>query len=275
GSTDNSYKMLLEMYQSTNDKKLFKIVKLRKNCGQNYAIEAGISHASGDFIGFISADLQDPIELFLEMIHFLEQDEDLVIAKREARKDKGISKFLSMFTHYLVNKYVNKNFPQGGYDFCMFTKKVAKEVLKVKERNGQLPILLLSFGFKYKFLNYERKKREAGKSQWTFNKKIKLFIDIFTSNSYLPLRAVSVIGIGSSIASVFYFIFVLFEWLFFKTIGEDVVKGWTTIVLLITFFSGLILLSIGIIGEYIWRILDEVKNRDRYLIDNKIGFEND
>lgn len=275
GSTDKSFEKLLNVYENNKDKELFKIIKLRKNCGQNYAIEAGIAHATGDFIGFISADLQDPIELFLDMIQLLEKEDDLVIAKREARKDKGLGKFLSMFTHFLVNKYVNKDFPKGGYDFCMFTKNVALEVLKAKERNGQLPILLLSFGFKYKFLNYERKKRDLGKSQWTFSKKIKLFIDIFTSNSYLPLRAVSTIGIGSSIISVFYFMFVLIEWLFFKSIGEEVVKGWTTIILLITFFSGLILLSIGIIGEYIWRILDEVKNRDRYLIDKEIGFKND
>ncbi len=211
GSTDKSFEKLLNVYENNKDKELFKIIKLRKNCGQNYAIEAGIAHATGDFLGFISADLQDPIELFLDMIQLLEKEDDLVLAKREASKDKGLGKFLSMFTHFLVNKYVNKDFPKGGYDFCMFTKNVALEVLKAKERNGQLPILLLSFGFKYKFLNYERKKRDLGKSQWTFSKKIKLFIDIFTSNSYLPLRAVSTIGIGSSIISVFYFMFV-FLW---------------------------------------------------------------
>lgn len=275
GSSDRSYEILVDIYKNYENNNLFKVIKLRKNSGQNYAIEAGISYATGDYIGFISADLQDPIELFLEMLYSLENGYDLVIAKRQTRKDKGIGKFLSIATHYLVNKYVNKHFPKGGYDFCIFTQKVAKEVLRVKERNGQLPILLLSFGFKYQFVNYERKKRELGKSQWTFNKKIKLFIDIFTSNSYLPLRAVSLVGIGSSVISLFYSAFILLEWLIFKSIGEDTVKGWTTIVLLITFFSGLILLSIGIIGEYIWRILDEVKNRDRFLVENELGFDND
>ena len=114
------------------------------------------------------------------------------------------------------------------------------------------------FGYKYSILNYTRKERELGTSQWTFSKKIKLFIDIFTSNSYLPLRAVSIIGIISAAGSSMYFIFVFLQWLF----GMAYVQGWTTIVLLITFFSGLILLSVGIIGEYIWRILDEVKNKE-------------
>lgn len=272
GSTDLSFNMLTNIHQEYKDENLFKIIKLTKNYGQNYAIEAGISMASGDYIGFISADLQDPIELFLQMVHYLEEDVDLVIAKRQFRKDSGIGKYLSIATHFLVNKYVNKDFPKGGYDFCLFNKKVAEHVLKVKERNGQLPILLLSFGYKYYILDYERKKREIGKSQWTFSKKIKLFIDIFTSNSYVPLRIVSLIGIGSSIISSFYFVFVLIEWICFKTIGEDIVRGWTTIVLLITFFSGLILLSIGIIGEYVWRILDAVKNRDRFIIEKSFGF---
>ena len=169
---------------------------------------------------------------------------------------------------YGNKEFPYKEFPKGGYDFCLFDRCVAEKVLKTKDRNSELAILLLSFGFKYKLISYTREKRQLGKSGWTLSKKIKLFIDTFTSNSYVPLRMVSSIGAISAFLSFVYFLVIFILW----SIGNTEVEGWTTLVLLITFYSGLILLSIGIIGEYIWRILDGVKNNERYIIEKKVGF---
>jgi dolichol-phosphate mannosyltransferase len=271
GSEDNSYSLLLDLIQKNQDLDILKIIKLTRNFGQYYATEAGIANATGDYVGFISADLQDPIDLFLEMVDKLNDNIKLVIARREKREDAGFGKYFAQFTHHLIQKYINSNFPKGGYDFCLFDKCVARSVLNAKDRNSELAILLLSFGYKHELISYTREKRELGKSGWTLSKKIKLFIDTFTSNSYLPLRLVSTIGAISASISALYFLAVFFLWL----TGETSVEGWTTIVLLVTFYSGLILLSIGVIGEYIWRILDGVKNNDRFVIEKKIGFKVD
>lgn len=268
GSEDNSFNMLLDFISKYKKLNILKVIKLTKNFGQYYAIEAGLSHASGNYVGFISADLQDPISLFLEMSDKLDENTKLVIARREKREDIGVSKYFAQITHYLIRKYINKEFPKGGYDFCLFDRCVAEKVLKTKDRNSELAILLLSFGFKYKLISYTREKRQLGKSGWTLSKKIKLFIDTFTSNSYVPLRMVSSIGAISAFLSFVYFLVIFILW----SIGNTEVEGWTTLVLLITFYSGLILLSIGIIGEYIWRILDGVKNNERYIIEKKVGF---
>jgi polyisoprenyl-phosphate glycosyltransferase len=270
GSEDDSYEKLVTLYEQNKslEPAILKIIKLTKNFGQYYAIEAGMSLATGDYIGFISADLQDPINLFLEMAEKINNDTKLVIAEREKREDAGFGKYFAKLTHYLIKKYINSDFPNGGYDFCLFDKCIAKRVVDTKDRNGELAILLLSFGYKHEVINYTRTKRVLGKSGWTLSKKIKLFIDTFTSNSYLPLRVVSITGALSASISALYFIFVFFQWMF----GISDVQGWTTIVLLITLYSGLILLSIGIIGEYLWRILDGVKNNERYIVENKAGF---
>lgn len=271
GSEDNSYKMLLDLYSKNKHLDALKIVKLTKNFGQYYATEAGIAEADGDYVGFISADLQDPIELFLKMVDKLNDDIKLVIARRERREDAGIGKYFAILTHYLIQKHINSDFPKGGYDFCLFDKCVARKILETKDRNSELALLLLSFGYKHELISYTREKRILGESGWTLSKKIKLFIDTFTSNSYLPLRLVSTVGAISATVSAIYFLIVLFLWV----IGDTSVEGWTTIVLLITFYSGLILLSIGVIGEYIWRILDGVKNKDRFIVEHKIGFKSD
>ena len=271
GSEDKSYEILINLFEKNKNINIFKIIKLTKNFGQYYAIEAGIAQADGDYIGFISADLQDPINLFLEMADKINNDTKLVIARREKREDAGFNKYFAKLTHYLIKKYINSDFPNGGYDFCLFDKCIAKRVIDTKDRNGELAILLLSFGYKHEVINYTRTKRILGESGWTLSKKIKLFIDTFTSNSYIPLRFVSMIGAISASLSAVYFLYIFIE----RLIGITYVQGWPTIVLLITFYSGLILVSIGVIGEYIWRIMDGVKNHDRYIIENKIGFDID
>ena len=261
GSTDNSYNLLIKYYNLHIDK--IKIVKLTKNFGQIPAIQAGLKAASGDCAGIISADLQDPYELFIDMIRKWENGIKLIIGERENREVAIRQNFISMLYWKMVNKYAVKDYPLGGFDFCLIDKQIMKDINEINEKNTHIFALIFSLGYKYEIIPYTRKKRVAGKSQWTFPKKIKLLTDTFIAFSYLPIRGISYLGLGISALSFLYALVIAVS----KFIFGNKYEGWTTIVVLVSFFSGLILLTLGIIGEYLWRILDEVRKRPNYVID--------
>lgn len=267
GSTDNSYKLLIKYYEA--NKESIKIVKLTKNFGQIAAIQAGLKVVNCDCVGIISADLQDPPELFLEMIKKWEHGTSLVIAEREKRDENIIQTFTSNLYWKMVRKYAVQDYPLGGFDFCLLDKKIILDVNKINEKNTHILVLIFSLGYPYEIIYYVRKKRINGKSQWTFSKKIKLFIDTFIAFSYLPIRGISYLGLGISILSLFYG----FSMGINKLIYGNIYEGWTTIVVLLSSFGGLILLTLGIIGEYLWRILDEVRKRPNYVIEKILESE--
>lgn len=167
----------------------------------------------------------------------------------------------------MIHEFISDKYPKGGFDFFLLDRKAARQYLQSEERNGVNQILMLWYGFSNKGLPYERKKREIGKSGWTLSKKIKQFIDIFVGNSYLPLRAMSVIGAVSAFCGFGYAVYIFISAIVTRMLGKtESVLGWSSIITIIIFFSGLILLSLGIIGEYLWRIFDYVKNRPRYVV---------
>lgn len=192
GSPDNSYALMKKyrkMYPDT-----IRIARFTRNFGQTAAVYYGLSIARGDAIGVISADLQDPFELFAEMLKRWEEGNRLVCAVRKDRNEKGLGVFFSKLTHKMIKRFINKNYPVGGFDFYLMDSSVRDSLLKVKEKNGQPQVALLWLGVRTCFVDYVRNKREIGKSGWTLSKKIKLFIDIFTTYSYLPLRIMSTLG---------------------------------------------------------------------------------
>ncbi len=266
GSPDDSYNLLINFQKKYPDK--IKIINLTRNFGQGNAMMAGFSYSKGDVVGYITSDMQDPIELFGKMLTEWESGSKLVIAKRKHRDEKGIGVIFSKLVHYFVNKTIDRNFPKGGYDFFLMDRIAVNKLIEINERNGHLGILLLWLGYRHTYINYTREKREIGESSWSFSRKLKHVIDIFTTNSYLPLRAISVIGILSALVSFGYGGYNIISWLIYGS--GDGVQGWTTIVVLITFFSGLTLFSLGIIGEYIWRIFDYLKQRPHYIIEEII-----
>lgn len=258
GSTDNSYNILSKYFNLHRDK--IKVIKLTKNFGQNYAIYCGLSNAGGDCVGVISADLQDPHELFIEMIARWEKGTKLVIGEREKREEDAI---ISNLYWRMIRKYAVKNYPPGGFDFCLIDRQIVSDVNRISEKNSHIFALIFSLGYPYEIIHYTRKKRRHGRSQWTLSKKIKLFIDMFVAFSYLPIRAISVMGLVISLLSFGYALYIVFITL---VLGNPY-TGWSTIVVLVSAFSGLILLTLGIIGEYLWRILDEIRKRPSYVID--------
>lgn len=258
GSKDKSLEILMNLKKEDNR---IKIVKLTRNFGAPTALLAGLEHAKGDIIGNISADLQDPPEIFGKMITLIENGKKVVIGIREKREDYSI--FSALF-YKLMRAFAIKNFPNDGFDISLSKKEVVKKICQIKEKNSPPLSLIIWAGYDYDIIFYTRKKRIYGKSKFNLGKKIKFFIDSFVSFSYVPIRFISATGIIVSFLSFLYGILVILN----AICGYISVPGWASIVSVLTFLMGLIMLMLGIIGEYLWRILDEVRKREPYIIDN-------
>nr|VFJ64688.1 MAG: dolichol-phosphate mannosyltransferase [Candidatus Kentron sp. FW] len=261
GSTDRSYQ-ILEDFRKLHPETI-RIVKLVRNFGQIPALQAGLKVARGDCVAMISADLQDPPELIIDMVAHWERGIKLVIAERKGRKDSFLRDFISTLYWGLVRKLAIRNYPSGGFDYCLVDREIINVVNQIDEKNTHIFVLIFSLGYSYHTLTYQRKRRTKGKSQWTLSKKINLSIDILVNFSYLPLRIISYLGLIVSLLSFVYIIYVFFFW----AIKGNPYQGWTTMTMLIGFLGGLILLTLGIIGEYLWRILDAVRRRPNFLIE--------
>jgi dolichol-phosphate mannosyltransferase len=260
GSGDNSFPLLIK--ERERDDRI-KIIKLSKNFGAMCAIQAGIHFATGDCMGIINADLQDPPELFIEMIREWEKGSRVVIATRKDREDPLLQKLFSNFFYFIMATFAIKDYPKGGFDFVLFDKMVAKEIDCINEKNTNVMSLIFWLGYKKSFIYYVRKKRIYGKSRWTLAKKIKLFLDSFIAFSYAPIRFISFLGLITACISFLYGVYTIVD----SILGEIPVQGFATLIAVITFLLGLIMLMLGIIGEYLWRILDETRKRPSYIID--------
>jgi dolichol-phosphate mannosyltransferase len=156
-----------------------------------------------------------------------------------------------------------KNIPDGGFDLVLFDKQLREEAVKMNENNSHLIYLLSWMNFDYISIPYVRRKREIGKSRWTLHKKIKLFIDSFVSFTFFPIRTISVIGILLGIIAFAYGSFIIIG----KLTGLITVEGWTSIMVVLLFVSSFQMISLGIIGEYVWRSLDAARKRPNFIVD--------
>ncbi|WP_339220608.1 glycosyltransferase family 2 protein [Paenibacillus sp. FSL H8-0332] len=260
GSKDNSFQLLLEA--KSYDSRI-KVIKLSRNFGSMSAVQAGLNYTTGDCVGIISADLQDPPEMFKDMIEHWKLGKKVVLATREDREESLSQKVFSNTYYYLLEKFALKGYPKGGFDFLLIDKQVVSEIVEIHEKNTNIMSLIYWLGHDQVQLPYVRQERKFGKSRWTLSKKLKLFIDSFVSFSYSPIRFMSLIGVITAILSFFYGVFVVIGTLS----GYINLQGWTTIIALITFLLGIIMIMLGIIGEYLWRILDESRERPTYVVD--------
>lgn len=261
GSGDDSLKTLLD-FQSRYPKTIT-IVKLARNFGSMSAIAAGFTVASGDCIGMISADLQDPPELFLEMLDSWEKGSKAIFAVRQDREEPFLSKLFSNTYYSLIRKLAISNYPNGGFDFFLIDRQIVDELNRIREKNTNIMTLIYWLGFKPVLIPYVRRSRKKGQSRWTLSKKIKLFVDTFVAFSYFPIRALSLMGLLMAIGSFLYGIFILFYRLFFGI----PIQGYAPIMLVMTFASGIQMTMLGVLGEYLWRTLDEVRRRPPFVID--------
>lgn len=261
GSGDHSLNILLDFQSKYTE--IIKVIKLTRNFGSMAAIQAGLTVATGDCVGMISADLQDPPELFLDMLDYWERGSKAVFAVRQDREEPFLSTFFSNMYYSLIRKFAIPDYPDGGFDFFLVDRQILEVLNQIQEKNTNIMSLIHWLGYKPIMIPYIRRSRNKGKSRWTFAKKVKLFLDTFVAFSYFPIRALSLIGFLVAIVSFFYGMFVLFYWFFFGI----PVQGYVPIMLVSTFTSGIQMMMLGVLGEYLWRTLDEVRRRPPFVID--------
>jgi dolichol-phosphate mannosyltransferase len=263
GSTDNSLNLLR---QAKHEYYTPKIIKLSKNYGSHAALRAGILHAKGEFVCFMYADLQDPLELIDKMYHVALQGNEIVWAVRSKTQMSFFEKAFSELYAYLMQKYVIKSFPSKGFDVVMFGKKVKEELNKNIEANSSIFLQILTMGFRQATIEYDKQARKAGKSKWTFGKKIKLFIDSFVAFSFFPIRLVSVVGIILFLTGTLFAFYLILR----KLLLDDIKEGWTALASILMIGFGVTNISLGIIAEYLWRTLDASRKRPVFIIDEII-----
>ena len=264
GSDDGSWAEILEI-TSVNER--IKALAFSRNFGQVAAMIAGARYAKGNAAVFMSADLQDPVELIEEMIQeWQNQKSEIVICYRTDRED-SISAKLTSAIFYRFMKIVNPKMPEGGFDYVLLDRKPLDVFTEIDERNRFFQGDILWMGFNIKFIPYKRLKRTIGKSQWNFSKKLKYFIDGSLNTSYIPIRFMSMIGTATAILGFIYAFVVAYT----RFINKVPFKGYAPIVILLLIIGGLIMIMLGIIGEYLWRVYDETRKRPVYIIKEQVG----
>jgi len=263
GSDDNSMQELTALHE--NDSKV-KVLSFSRNFGQVPAIIAGMKEVTGAAAVSMSADLQEPIELIENMISKWQLGNEIVIGHRVDREDSFIANKASA-VFYSLMKYVNPKMPKGGFDFLLIDQKAIAVFNQIDERNRFFQGDILWLGFSVAFIPYSRLKRTIGKSQWTLSKKLKYFIDGLLNTSYIPIRLMSLLGIIISFFGFLYAIVIAYN----RFINNTPFEGWAPIMILILIIGGLIMLMLGIIGEYVWRTYDETRKRPLYIIKDKLA----
>jgi dolichol-phosphate mannosyltransferase len=261
GSGDNSLNILLD-FQSRYPK-IIKVVKLTRNFGAMAALQAGMTVATGDCVGVIAADLQDPPELFFEMVGHWQKGAKAVFAIRADREESFLQKSFSNLYYALVRRLAVSEYPNRGFDFFLVDRQVVKEVNRIHEKNTNLMTLIFWLGFKPILIPYIRRSRKKGSSRWTLSKKYKLFIDTFVAFSYFPIQILSMLGFLVACMAFLYGAFIFVYWLFF----DIEVMGWVPTMIVLTFTAGIQITMIGILCEYLWRALDEIRKRPLFVID--------
>lgn len=258
GSDDGSWAEIMALKQTDRQ---VKALSFTRNFGQMAAMLAGFKTATGDAVLNISADLQDPIDLVPQMIQKWEAGEEIVICYRTDRSDSIGAKLFSRIAYGALRLAIPQ-IPPGGFDFVLMDRKVMDTFNKIDVRNRFFQGDLLWPGYKTSFIPYARLKREIGKSQYNFSKKLKNFIDAFLDASYIPIRFISLLGVITSLLGVLYSLTVIGSWF----MGGTPFTGWAPLMIAILLVGGMIMFMLGIIGEYIWRIYDEVRKKPNYII---------
>ena len=261
GSDDNSINELVEIHNNDN---LVKIISFSRNFGQVPAVIAGLKEVTGNAVVIMSADLQEPIALIEDMIAKWKSGNEIVIGHRTDRDDNFIANTTST-VFYKLMQYINPKMPKGGFDFMLIDQKALESLNQIDERNRFFQGDVLWLGFNTAFIPYSRLKRTIGKSQWTLSKKLKYFIDGLLNTSYVPIRLMSLLGFIFSLFGFLYAIVIAYS----RFINKTPFDGWAPIMILILIIGGLIMLMLGIIGEYVWRTYDETRKRPLYIIKDK------
>jgi dolichol-phosphate mannosyltransferase len=265
GSGDNSFILLEKL--SLHDKRV-KIIKLSRNFGSFVACLAGLTYCVGDCAVIMAADLQDPPELLSDLYEKWLLGNDVVLAIRKKREESRFNIFLANGYYKLLRLFALRNMPRGGFDFFLIDRKVINILTNIREKNTTLMGLILWVGFKQDSVFYTKQKRQFGKSKWTFWKKFKYFIDSFVAFSYFPIRLISLLGITIAFIGFLFALYAVIRKIF---LGVNV-PGFTLVLVITLLTSGIQMIMMGVLGEYLWRSFDETRRRPIFIVEKMIGW---
>jgi polyisoprenyl-phosphate glycosyltransferase len=265
GSKDDSFAVLERLSAAEHR---VRVIKLSRNFGSNAAVLAGLGQCRGDVVAAIAADLQDPPELIHDMLAQWRMGCKVVLAARRDRDDPGLTSLMADTFYKLFRRFAIKTMPTRGFDFFVIDRQVYTLINMIQENNAYLMGLILWLGFDPFVIYYDRRKREEryGRSMWTFARKLKYFVDSFVAFSYVPVRAASILGIGLSIMGLLYAAVVIIV----RIVSGERVEGWSSLMVVLLIVSGAQMMMTGIIGEYVWRNLDETRKRPRFIIEKTV-----
>ena len=268
GSGDNSWEIMNEIKALDENVRL---VKLSRNFGEHAALLAGLSVCTGDCAVTKQADLQEDSTLILDMYESWKKGNKVVLAVRRSRDENAVKVFFATLYYRIIRRFVNKNMPLGGCDCYLIDRKVIEVLERLDEKNSSLTLQVMWSGFQTEMIPFDRKDREKGKSRWTLAKKVKLVVDSLMSFSYAPIRFMTYVGIIFDIFAFVLFISVLVEYFSNGT----PIAGWSSLMCVVLLSAGLILMMLGILGEYIWRVLDAARKRPPFIIDEELAPKKD
>ena len=261
GSKDRTLFAIEKFAASDNN---LKYISFSRNFGHQLALFAGLEKCKGEYIVLIDGDLQDPPEEIEALFNKCKTGYDIVYSKRIARNGETfLKKFTAKFFYRLLNRMTTINIPVDTGDFRIMNRKVCEELLLMKDHNKFLRGQIAWLGFKESFIEYRREERKNGHTNFSYRTMLRFAIDGITGFSNFPLKFASMSGLVVSLFSFLYIVFVLMA----KLIWGRTITGWASLMVSILFLGGIQLLSIGIIGEYISRINDAVRNRQLYIIN--------
>jgi len=269
GSPDRSYEILKS--NLVGKKFRSQLIKLSKNFGSFIAVRIGLEAAQGNFFSVMAADLQEPSELPVEIFNILStSDVDLVVGQRESREDPFFSRIFSSIFWGVLKRFVFPDLPKGGVDIFGCSTDFRNALLKLKETNSSLIGQLFWLGFEKKIVTYKRKKRQHGKSSWSFSKRFNYLLDSLYSFSDIPIRVLTLAGALGLFLSLSLSLFIICARVFAQGI---VIPGYAATASIILFFAGLNSFGLGVIGGYVWRAFENTKGRPNGIIQSLQKFD--
>ncbi len=267
GSTDGTFERLRALAEGDSR---VKVVRFSRNFGHQTAVTAGLHYAKGAAVAVIDGDLQDPPEFVPRLFEKWREGFEVVYAVRRSRKESVLKRAAYRLFYRLLRRLSYVDIPLDSGDFAIMDRRVVDELNKMPERNRFVRGIRAWVGFRQTGIEYDREPRFAGESKYPLGKLVKLAYDGLVSYSFVPLRMVTHLGFvisGSAFALILYLLTLRLVY------GERLVTGWTSTVVVVLFLGGIQLLSLGILGEYVGRIFDEVKRRPLYVVRETVGFD--
>lgn len=268
GSRDRSADKVKELH--VRDPRV-RLLSLSRNFGSYSAISAGLLYAHGDAMVCISCDLQDPPELIFEFVKHWEEGADIVWGVRASRDDPGLKSVYANLFYWIIRKTVWQDFPSGGMDCGLFDRRIVDLYNQLPIRNTIPFFTIYDMGFKQARIPYHRRARLRGTGNWPLFKRIKSAIDVLVDFSYVPIRIISLFGYLISALSFLYALFVVFN----RVVLGVGSSGWPSIMVLVAFLGGLQLVVLGVLGEYLWRVAEQARERPRFFLMERVGFSSE